>query len=53
MLKITVSYSDNDNIDDFVTDTLKHQYHRLMKVVKSRKEKGTHKKLYMYLSNKK
>lgn len=52
MLRVTVSYSDNDNAEGFVSDTLRHEHHRVMKVVKHKKE-GTHKKLDMYLSNKK
>lgn len=53
MIKITVSYSDNDNIEDFISDSQKHKNHKLMRVDKPKKEKGTYKKIYIYLSNKK
>lgn len=53
MLRITVSYSDNDDIDGFVSDTLRHSNHKLIKMDSPKEEKGTHKKIYMYLSNKK
>lgn len=52
MIKVTVSYSDNDNIEGYISDSQKHKHHRLMEVRKSKKEKGTHKNLYMYLANK-
>lgn len=52
MLKVTVSYSDNDNVEDYISDLRKHKHHRLMEVIKPKKEKGTHKKLYVYLANK-